>query len=117
MDIKKLREVISQLPDDMPVIVGSYYRNNRHKLNLHAVAYAGDKYCKDNDAHGGEADTYDDQGYAELKEEAYEQYKVDLDEGETPQSIEDFWAEYREEGENGFAEYDDSKCFVLFPAV
>jgi hypothetical protein len=117
MDIKQLRNVISQLPDDMLVILGSYYRNNPHKLNLNSVAYVSDVYCKDNDPMGGDTATYSDQKYKEFKQEKYEQYKLDLEEAETPQSIEEFWAEYVEERDHGFAEYGNDKCFVLFPEL
>jgi|ERR1700751_6499255 hypothetical protein len=117
MNIKELKEAISKLPDDMPVILGSYYRNNRHKLNLHSVDYVSDVYCKDNDAHGYEAAVYSDQEYEEKKQEEYEHYKFDLEEGETPKSIDDFWTEYTQEGENGFSEYEPGKCFVLLPEI
>ena len=117
MNIKELRDVISQVPDGMPVILASYYRNNRQELNLHPVHCVTDAYCKDNDAHGYDAETFSDQEYEEFKREAYEQYKFDLDEGETPERIDDFWAGYIEQGENGFFEYDDTKCFVLFPEI
>jgi hypothetical protein len=85
MNIKELKEAISKLPDDMPVILGSYYRNNRHKPNLNEVGYTCEGYCKDNDAHGYEAAVYSDQEYEELKQEEYEQYKFDLEEGEHSQ--------------------------------